>query len=330
MADDEHSPLESPEGDWWNQTVNRRESIWLGISGAWAVTLFGWMLGWTQFGDQNQTGQTYKISTERFQEKVQAYKDAAGTLEVGGEEYLVPDGNDVFVGSRQWAWDGLPVVLKPGETYKFHLGSYDVQHGFGVRPEGNLSKQISLQIIPGYEWVVEMSFDETGTYHVVCNEFCGVGHRTMHGTFLVQDHDHVETGADQSSDDADQPTGDYGGWFTGDARGAETPNYDGSATDATDQSEVTVDVGSDTENGPYGYGPAAFEVSPGTTVHFEWVSDGHNVLVESQPDGADWQGVESLESEGYSESVTFEEAGVYKYYCEPHLGMGMKGVVEVV
>jgi len=31
-----------------------------------------------------------------------------------------------------------------------------------------------------------MTFDEPGIYHVVCNEFCGVGHRTMHGTFEVE------------------------------------------------------------------------------------------------------------------------------------------------
>ena len=288
------------------------------------------MLGWTQFGDQNQTGQTYEVSAERFEEKVQQYKDAAGTLEVNAEEMFVPHGNDIYIGSRQWDWDGLPAVLRPGETYKFHLGSYDVQHGFGVRPEGNLSKQISLQIIPGYEWVVEMSFDETGTYHVVCNEFCGVGHRSMHGTFVVQDHEPVETGADQPDDEQTQPSGPYGGWFTGDARGEETPNYAGEATDATGQGEVTVEVGSDTDNGPYGFGPAAVTVDAGTTVNFEWVSDGHNVLVDSQPDGADWQGIESLESGGYSASQTFDEPGVYKYYCKPHLPMGMKGVVEVV
>jgi hypothetical protein len=35
------SPLDSPDGDWWSETVNRRETIWLGISGGWAAVLFG-------------------------------------------------------------------------------------------------------------------------------------------------------------------------------------------------------------------------------------------------------------------------------------------------
>lgn len=180
MAD--NSPLDSPEGNWWDRKVNRRETVWLGLSGVWAVTLFGWMIGWTQVGNQNQMGETYRVSADRFQAKVSDFKDAAERTEQG----YVPAGDDVYVGALQWAWDGLPVVLEAGKTYKFHLGSYDVQHGFSLRPEDNLSRQISLQILPGYEWVLDMTFDTPGTYHVVCNEFCGTGHRTMHGKIVVE------------------------------------------------------------------------------------------------------------------------------------------------
>lgn len=177
------SPLDSPEGDWWSEKVNRRETIWLGITGGWAAVLFGWMAGWTQLGDQNPTGPTRRVSPEQFREKVAAYKEEAEETDDG----LVPPGEDVFVGAMRYNWDGLPAVLEAGETYKFHIGSYDVQHGFSVRKGDTLSKQLSLQVLPEYEWVVEMSFDEPGTYHVVCNEFCGVGHRTMHGEFTVRE-----------------------------------------------------------------------------------------------------------------------------------------------
>lgn len=60
------SPLDPPEGDWWNESVNRRETIWLGITGAWAAVLFGWMAGWTQLGDQNQTGPTRRVGTDEY------------------------------------------------------------------------------------------------------------------------------------------------------------------------------------------------------------------------------------------------------------------------
>jgi halocyanin-like protein len=296
--------------------VNRRETIWLGISGAWAATLFGWMAGWTQFGEQNQIGETTKVPTDDYQQKVTEYKANAGSIDQG----LVPPENDVYIGAVRYAFDALPVVLETGTEYVFHLGTYDVQHGFSVRKEDTLSKQLSLQMLPGYEWKVPMQFDEPGTYHVVCNEFCGTGHRSMHGKFIVQDDvPDVSGGGNEARQN------DYDGWFSGDAEGGPSPNYDG-PTDKTGQDSVTVTVGPE---GNLVYGPPAVTVSAGTTVSFEWASNNHNIVVDSQPDGASWQGHESLENEGFSVEHTFEETGVYKFYCDPHLTSGMKGVVEV-
>lgn len=325
---DEHSPLESPDGNWWNRDVNRRETIWLGLSGAWALSLFGWMLGWTRAGNQNQIGPTYEVSPDEYQTKVNEYKTTAGTLGVDGEQLLVPPGDDVYIGAFQWAWDGLPALLQPRKTYKFHLGSYDVQHGFSVRQENNLSQQISLQVLPGYEWVLEMSFDDPGTYHVICNEFCGTGHRTMHGKFLVREHDPSEV-QQSNGDESGGESAAYGGWFTGNAKGGATANFDGSTADKTGTDTVTVTVGSEGNGGTYAFNPPAVAVSPGTEVTFEWASNNHNLLVESQPDDASWQDHEALENQGFSLKHTFETEGVYKYYCQPHLPLGMKGVVEV-
>jgi halocyanin-like protein len=324
---DEDSPLEDPGGSWWDRTVNRRETIWLGLSGAWALSLFGWMIGWTQAADQNQVGPTYSVSADAFQSKVTEFKRNAGTLTREGTDFHVPAGEDVYVGALQWAWDGLPAVLKPGETYRFHLGSYDVQHGFSVRREDNLSQQISLQILPGYEWVLEMSFDDPGTYHVVCNEFCGNGHRSMHGRFLVADYDESEVTPPDAQDPDEAP---YDGWFTGQARGGATGNFDGTTVDRTDVDSVTVTVGAEGNGATYAFDPPAVRVSAGTTVTFEWTSDTHNVLLDSQPDGSDWAGHESIENTGFTTSHTFETRGLYRYYCNPHLSAGMKGVLEVV
>jgi cytochrome c oxidase subunit 2 len=180
------TPLEEPEGDWWNRDVNRRETSWLGISGVWAAVLFGWMAGWTRLGEQNPIGETTTVDPGAFQQRVGEYKEAAGEAEVAGDDVLVPPGEDVYVGALRYAWDGLPVRLDAGTDYRFHIGAYDVQHGFSVRKEDTLSKQLSLQVLPGYEWTVPMQFDEPGSYHVVCNEFCGTGHRTMHGVFYVR------------------------------------------------------------------------------------------------------------------------------------------------
>lgn len=177
------SPLERPDDDWWGQTINRRESIWLGLAGVWSVLIFGWMSAFTRIGDQNPIGETVRIEATEYQDKMQAYKDAAGEQDGA----LVPDGTDVFIAAFRFSWDGTPVVLETGTEYDIHLSSYDVQHGFSIRPEHALSKQMNFQVLPGYEWILPMTFDEPGEYHVICNEYCGNGHRTMHGTIEVVD-----------------------------------------------------------------------------------------------------------------------------------------------
>ena len=175
------SPLDTPDDGWWDRNINRRESIWLGLTGLWSLTIFGWMAAYTRIGDQNPVGETTRLSAESFQEKVQAYKEAAGDRDGA----LVPPGRDVFIAAYRFNWDGTPVVLETGTEYTFHLSSYDVQHGFSIRPEDALSKQMNFQVLPGYEWELPMTFDDPGTYHVICNEYCGNGHRTMHGTIEV-------------------------------------------------------------------------------------------------------------------------------------------------
>lgn len=175
------SPIRSPEGHWWRWPVGRQEKVWIGLVIITGVILFGWMFGWMYAGAQNPTGPTFRTSAADFREKMDDYREEAMQTERG----LRPAGEDVYVAGSQFAWNGLPVVLEAGKRYRLHLSSYDVQHGFSVRPEQDLWKQINLQALPGYEWVVPMRFDEPGTYYVVCNEFCGVGHRVMTGRFHV-------------------------------------------------------------------------------------------------------------------------------------------------
>lgn len=176
------SPIKSPEGNWWAVGTARLERTWIRISIVWCLVLFASMIVWGMAGNQNQTGPTYRVSTAEFMQKVRDYKEAGTQTEDG----LVPADEHVYIGAARFAFDGFPVVLEAGKQYQVHMSSYDVQHGFSVRPEHALSKQMSLQLLPGYEWVLPMKFDEPGVYHVVCNEFCGLGHRAMHGSFIVR------------------------------------------------------------------------------------------------------------------------------------------------
>ncbi len=114
---------------------------------------------------------------------------------------------------------------------------------------------------------------------------------------------------------------DYGGWFDG------VSNYDGTV-DETGQDTVEIAVGAQGNNGAFAFSPAAVRVSPGTEVVWTWTGEGGSHNVVSPSDGPLDSG-ELTSDEGTSYSHTFDSEGVYKYVCEPHEALGMKGAVVV-
>ena len=118
---------------------------------------------------------------------------------------------------------------------------------------------------------------------------------------------------------AAQSTGGLEAWF------ADVSNYDG-VVDARGQSEVRVDVGVTTVAGPYGFGPAAVRVDPGTTVVWEWTGAGGAHDVSAEEGGFQ---SELTDEAGHTFEHTFEDEGIYRYFCTPHRGVGMKGAVVV-
>ena len=99
-----------------------------------------------------------------------------------------------------------------------------------------------------------------------------------------------------------------------------------SAGDGQSGSEETVTVGP--EDAPTSFDPEELTVEPGTTVVFEWETDNHNIVVDSQPDGAEWEGVEEIHNAGHTYEHTFEVEGTYEYHCEPH-APDMSGTITV-
>ncbi len=86
--------------------------------------------------------------------------------------------------SIAWAVDA-PAGIRAGIPVEFRVTSTDVNHGFGVYdPGGTLLFQ--GQVIPGRIQRLVHTFDDPGTYEVLCLEFCGAKHHEMVTTFEVQ------------------------------------------------------------------------------------------------------------------------------------------------
>jgi plastocyanin len=136
-----------------------------------------------------------------------------------------------------------------------------------------------------------------------------------------------EEGGETTSGGTGTATGTATGEGTGTASGTGTAAAGGGGGGGPTK---TVEVG---PGGSLVFTPGteeALQIAPGTTVEFVWLSNNHNIVVETQPEGANWQGHEPIENEGFTYSHTFETLGTYEYFCQPHKTAGMVGTIEVV
>ncbi|QIO22009.1 cytochrome c oxidase subunit II [Haloarcula sp. JP-L23] len=73
-----------------------------------------------------------------------------------------------------------PIRVPANTLVTFKVTSADVMHGFAIT-----GTNINTMVIPGQVAEVTARFDETGTYGLVCHEYCGAGHHTMGGSVEV-------------------------------------------------------------------------------------------------------------------------------------------------
>jgi cytochrome c oxidase subunit 2 len=168
---------------WWKHPLDRVEGTWIFIALTWCLIMFAMMVGWHIYGKQNLSTETYKTTPELFMSKAQAVVDKYTVrTETDAKIPVVapPAGSDVYLMARLWNF--WPIIeLEKGKTYRLHLTSQDYNHGFSLQPAN-----INIQIVPGYEHVVNVTPNQSGTYSVVCNEYCGINHHTMVSRIYVK------------------------------------------------------------------------------------------------------------------------------------------------
>lgn len=75
--------------------------------------------------------------------------------------------------------------LPAGKVIEFRVRSKDVNHGFGVYND-KYELVTQTQAMPGYVNRLRWVFDEPGTYHILCLEYCGMSHHLMESSFIVK------------------------------------------------------------------------------------------------------------------------------------------------
>lgn len=168
---------------WYKHPIDRVEGTWIAIALLWCLIMFAMMVGWHVWGNQNLSTETYRTTPELFMSKTQAMVDKYTVRTETDEKTPVvapPPGTDIYLIARLWSF--WPILeLEKDKTYRLHLTSMDYNHGFSLQPAN-----INIQMVPGFEHVVTVTPNQSGTYSVVCNEFCGIGHHQMVGRIYIK------------------------------------------------------------------------------------------------------------------------------------------------
>ena len=175
--------LPPSERVWWKQPLDRVELLWIVIALVWCLVMFFMMPYWHIYGQQNLANEAYREKPENYAKKAEEMIAKYKVREDGGDLKVPvvhpPAGADVYLTAQLWRW--YPILeLEAGKSYRVHLMSMDWLHGFSLQPEN-----INIQVHPGYDHVVTLTPTAPGTYHIICNEYCGINHHTMASKLYV-------------------------------------------------------------------------------------------------------------------------------------------------
>lgn len=90
----------------------------------------------------------------------------------------------IDVVASQWQWSLSATRIKAGVPVEFRVTSTDVNHGFAIYgPNGRIVTQ--TQAMPGFVNKILHTFEQPGTYRILCLEYCGLAHHNMNSEFEV-------------------------------------------------------------------------------------------------------------------------------------------------
>lgn len=153
--------------------VPRLERVWLWLGGATMLAFFIVVLTLSVQANINPPSHDQTIDPTKVAQTPPF--DHPGLRQTGPLRY------EAYYVGRVFSWDPQEISVPVGSTVTFYVTSADVVHGFYIPDE-----DVNVEIMPGYVSSVTHTFRKAGTYLLVCNQYCGVGHQTMYAHVVVR------------------------------------------------------------------------------------------------------------------------------------------------
>lgn len=108
------------------------------------------------------------------------YKDekATGTLKNGVRT--------IEIKAYQFFFEPTTIIMNKGEKIKLIITAEDIPHGFEIEGFQIPDYDIDTVIRKGTPLILEFEADQVGVWQFICTIYCGFGHSTMKGTFVIR------------------------------------------------------------------------------------------------------------------------------------------------
>ena len=90
--------------------------------------------------------------------------------------------HEIQVTLRKYEFGPGSLRVRKGEQVRLVMAAVDHDHGFRLD-----DFQINQKIRKGTTAIVEFTADKAGTFQFRCSNICGLGHRNMNGTLVVEE-----------------------------------------------------------------------------------------------------------------------------------------------
>lgn len=156
--------------------MHKFEKIWL-LLGSGTLLLFLIIVGISAFYMGSKPPScAVTLDPERVTEHT-LFKEP-GLTQIGDNEYqltIVASAFNYDVGN-----DEKLIQIPKGATVHISSTTTDVIHGFEIA-----GTNVNMMLEPGYISTYTNTFKNAGTFTLVCNEYCGIGHHLMAATIEV-------------------------------------------------------------------------------------------------------------------------------------------------
>ncbi|MBI2139945.1 cupredoxin domain-containing protein [Candidatus Woesearchaeota archaeon] len=92
----------------------------------------------------------------------------------------------VEVKAYRFFFEPPKIVVNKGEKIRLVVSAEDVPHGFEIEGFEIPGYNIETVIMPGFPMTIDFIADEKGVWDIICTIYCGFGHSTMKGLFIVK------------------------------------------------------------------------------------------------------------------------------------------------